>query len=90
MDLLDPQPGDRILGLGCSDGVLTQKLQEMGCQVIGVDASPELVSVASALGLNIRLIDGYKLDFDNEFDAVFSNAALHWMNRHPDHVVSGV
>ncbi len=90
MDLLDPQPGDRILDLGCSDGVLTQKLQEMGCQVIGVDASPELVSVASALGLNIRLIDGYKLDFDNEFDAVFSNAALHWMNRHPDHVVSGV
>ncbi len=90
VELLDPQPGDRILDLGCGDGVLTQKLQELGCQVIGVDASPEFVSVASALGLNIRLMDGYKLDFDNEFEAVFSNAALHWMNRHPDHVVFGV
>jgi len=79
MDLLAPRAGERILDLGCGDGVLTRELADLGCRVIGADASPELVDAARALGLDVRVIDGQALAFENDFDAVFSNAALHWM-----------
>lgn len=77
--LLDPQPGERILDLGCGDGALTQAIVAAGAAVVGVDASPELVAAARDLGLDARVGDGAHLDFSAEFDAVFSNAALHWM-----------
>jgi trans-aconitate methyltransferase len=89
LDLLNPQAGERILDLGCGDGALTAKLLEFGCDVVGVDASPEFVQAAQQLGLDARLMDGQNLTFDREFDAVFSNAALHWM-KEPDRVISGV
>ena len=89
VDLLDPKPGERILDLGCGDGVLTRELAERGCEVVGVDASPEMIEAALALGVDARVMDGHSLAFENEFDAVFSNAALHWMNR-PDQVLAGV
>ncbi len=87
--LLNPQPGERILDLGCGDGVLTEKLVEAGAEVVGVDASAEMIDAARARGLDARVIDGEKLDFDREFDAVFSNAALHWM-LDPGAVAAGV
>lgn len=77
--LLDAQPGERILDLGCGDGVLTKKLQDMGCEVLGIDPSPEFIQAASELGLNVSLQDATEMDFDDEFDAVFSNAVLHWI-----------
>lgn len=89
LDLLDPRPGERILDLGCGDGVLTRELAERGALVVGVDSSPEMVQAARALGVDARVMDGEELTFDNEFDAVFSNAALHWMKR-PDRVLAGV
>ena len=89
VDLLDPKPGERILDLGCGDGALTEKLVAAGCTVVGVDPSPEMVAAAQARGLDVRLIDGQALNFEDEFDAVFSNAALHWMKR-PDAVIDGV
>lgn len=89
IDLLDPRPGERILDLGCGDGILTRQLAERGCEVVGVDASPEMIEAALALGVDARLMDGHELSFENEFDAVFSNAALHWMKR-PDRVLAGV
>jgi SAM-dependent methyltransferase len=89
VELLDPLPGERILDLGCGDGVLTAKLAEMGCNVVGVDGSAAQVEPARKLGLDARVMDGEKLSFDGEFDAVFSNAALHWM-RDPEAVISGV
>lgn len=76
---LDPQPGERILDLGCGDGVLTERIADMGADVVGVDASEDLVAAARARGLDVRLGDGQALAFDGEFDAAFSNAALHWM-----------
>jgi SAM-dependent methyltransferase len=89
LELLDPQPGERILDLGCGDGALTVKLAAAGASVVGADSSAELVAAARALGLDARVVDGQALAFDAEFDAVFSNAALHWMTR-PDDVISGV
>jgi len=87
--LLAPRPGERILDLGCGDGVLTAKLAEMGCEVVGVDASDEQIAAARKLGLDARALAGESLPFRNEFDAVFSNAALHWMLR-PAEVIAGV
>lgn len=89
VEMLAPRPGDRILDLGCGDGVLTRALVEAGAEVVGVDASPEMVEAARARGLDARVMDGRRLDFDAEFDAVFTNAALHWMRDLPA-VIGGV
>src|SRR5262245_15350099 len=79
LERLAPQPGERILDLGCGDGTLTVKLVERGAEVIGVDASPEMLAAARDRGLDARLMDVRQLTFDAEFDAVFSNAVLHWI-----------
>lgn len=89
IEWLAPRPGERILDLGCGDGTLTAKLVEQGCDVIGVDASPQQVAAAKRLGLNAVVADGAALPFDARFDAVFSNAALHWMKQ-PEPVIEGV
>jgi len=89
IQLLAPRPGERILDLGCGDGVLAARLIEMGCEVVGVDASELQVEAARKLGVDARVIAGEALRFHDEFDAVFSNAALHWMLR-PDEVIAGV
>jgi trans-aconitate methyltransferase len=89
VELLAPRAGERILDLGCGDGVLTEKLVALGCEVVGVDASAAQVEGCRARGLDCRVANGEALDFDGEFDAVFSNAALHWMRR-PDAVIAGV
>ena len=89
IELLAPRAGERILDLGCGDGALTAKLQAMGMEVVGVDASPDQISAAQNLGLDARLMSGEDLRFDAEFDAVFSNAAMHWMID-ADAVIEGV
>ena len=89
-DLLHPQPGERILDLGCGDGALTEKIAAAGAQVVGVDASSDMVAAAIRRGLHARVMDAHTLDFSSEFDAVFSNAAMHWMKRDPDTVIEGV
>jgi trans-aconitate methyltransferase len=89
VDRLKPVPGERILDLGCGDGSLTLRLEEAGADVIGVDASPSMVAAALARGLDARVMDAAQLTFRDEFDAVFSNAALHWM-LDPDAVLGGV
>ena len=89
LDLLAARAGERILDLGCGDGVLTAKLAALGCAVVGVDGSAAQMEAARRLGLDARVMDGEKLSFDAEFDAVFSNAALHWM-RNADAVIAGV
>jgi trans-aconitate methyltransferase len=76
---LDAKPGERILDLGCGDGVLSAELAQRGAKVIGVDTSEDLLAAARKRGIDARHMDGQKLTFQGEFDAVFSNAALHWM-----------
>jgi SAM-dependent methyltransferase len=89
VELLAPRASERILDLGCGDGVLTAKLASMGCHVIGVDSSAPQIDAAQKIGLDARVMNGEALKFDGEFDAVFSNAALHWM-RNPAKVIAGV
>jgi SAM-dependent methyltransferase len=89
LDLLAPRAGERVLDLGCGDGVLTAKLIAAGCDVVGVDADPAMVAAAQARGIDARLGDARRLDFAGEFDAVFTNAALHWVGQ-PDVVTAGV
>ena len=90
LELLQPQSGERILDLGCVDGVLTEKLAAAGATVVGVDGGPDMVAAARKRGLDAHVMDGQKLTFNCEFDAVFSNAAIHWMKDDPDGVIAGV
>ncbi|AKM10170.1 class I SAM-dependent methyltransferase [Croceicoccus naphthovorans] len=83
LDLLAPVAGESILDLGCGDGVLTARIAETGADVLGHDADAGLLARAKERGLAVRQGDGQALDYDDAFDAVFSNAALHWMPDHP-------
>ncbi len=80
VELLAPRPDERILDLGCGDGALTEALVAAGARVIGIDSSVEMVGAARARGLDARVMGGTALTFVDAFDAVFSNAALHWMS----------
>lgn len=79
LDLLDPRPGERILDVGCGEGSLTRRIAERGAEVLGIDNSPEMVAAARAQGIDALLLDASDLQFVAEFDAAFSNAALHWV-----------
>ncbi|NBC67072.1 MAG: methyltransferase domain-containing protein [Bacteroidetes bacterium] len=89
LKLLDPKPDERILDIGCGDGTLTVKIAEIARDVIGIDSSESMVLSARERGLNAVLMSGDSITYENEFDAVFTNAALHWI---PDYesVISGV
>ena len=89
VELLAPQPGEHILDLGCGDGALTEKLAASGAHVTGVDASPTMLTEARKRGLRVLQMQGEELTFEQQFDAVFSNAALHWM-RDQQAVIAGV
>ena len=89
LELLAPRPGERILDVGCGEGTLTAEIVTRGATVVGIDSSQDMIEAARARGLDARLIDAEALPFENEFDAVFSNAALHWMRNH-DAVLDGV
>jgi ubiquinone/menaquinone biosynthesis C-methylase UbiE len=79
---LDAQSGEYILDLGCGDGQLTQRIQSSGARVLGVDASPQMVEAARARGIEAEQANAEQLPFrDATFDAVFSNAALHWVRE---------
>jgi trans-aconitate methyltransferase len=89
LDLLAPRAGERVLDLGCGDGVLTRRLVELGCDVVAIDASAAQVDAAKARGLDARVMDAESLTFEGQFDAVFSNAVLHWIGR-ADAMIAGV
>jgi len=88
VELLALTAGERVLDVGCGDGALTATLAAAGARVVGVDTSEAFVAAARARGLDARVLSGEALTFDGEFDAVFSNAALHWMKR-ADAVIDG-
>jgi trans-aconitate methyltransferase len=83
LDLLAPQTGERVLDVGCGEGSLTAKIAARGADVVGVDADENMVQAARAAGLDARRMDARDMPFRAEFDAAFSNAALHWMKPMP-------
>lgn len=80
LEWLNPQPGEYILDLGCGDGQLTQRIGDSGSHVLGADASPDMVAAARERGVEAEQANAEQLPFrDGTFDAVFSNAVLHWV-----------
>ena len=79
MQDLAPQRGEQILDLGCGDGELAEVLMRLGCDVVGIDSSAGLIEAAKRRGVKARLDDAQAIEYDAAFDAIFSNAALHWM-----------
>ena len=79
LELLDPQPGEHILDVGCGDGTLSLEIKQRGADVVGIDTSPSMIGAARAKGLDARLMDAAELKFSEAFDAAFSNATLHWV-----------
>ncbi|ASF44759.1 class I SAM-dependent methyltransferase [Methylovulum psychrotolerans] len=87
--LLNPQAQDKILDIGCGDGALTAQLQQYGCTVVGIDASPNMIARARQRGLTAFVQDACALSYQQEFTAVFSNAVLHWIHE-SDKVLQGI
>jgi trans-aconitate methyltransferase len=79
--LLQPQPGELILDLGCGTGHLTQTIAESGAQVIGIDSSTSMIETAQITypQLEFLVADAKDFTFASPFDAIFSNATLHWI-----------
>lgn len=83
VDLLAPQPGERILDLGCGTGQLTAQIAEAGAEIVGLDNSPAMIEEARRLHpqLEFKQADAHDFDVAKPFDAVFSNAVLHWITE---------
>ena len=81
LKLLAPQPSERILDVGCGTGHLTKAIADTGAHVVGIDSSAEMIAKASAEypDVEFHVADARDFSFDEPFDAVFSNAALHWV-----------
>jgi trans-aconitate methyltransferase len=81
VDLLAPKPGELILDLGCGSGELAQEIADYGAQVVGLDASADMLAKARQQypNLDFRLGDAVSFELPERFDAIFSNAALHWV-----------
>lgn len=91
LDWLEPQVQEIIIDLGCGSGDLTLKLVESGAQVIGIDASESMLAIAGSKVPEAQFLhqDGHSFSVEQEVDAVFSNAALHWMTR-PAEVIASI
>jgi trans-aconitate methyltransferase len=90
LDWLAPFPDERILDLGCGDGQLSKRIAATSAVVVGLDSSPQMADAARALGINVTIGNAEALPFESSsFDAVFSNAALHWVRNH-DAMLMGV
>jgi trans-aconitate methyltransferase len=83
LKILDPQPNEKILDLGCGTGRLTDAIAQSGALVTGMDLDISMLARAKEMYPNIRFeeADAHFFKTDARFDAVFSNAALHWMTR---------
>lgn len=91
INLLAPEKGERILDLGCGTGDLAKTLHDLGVEVVGADHSEAMVQQAKSKYPDLQFVvqDATKMTYENEFDAVFSNAVLHWVKQ-PELALSGI
>ena len=82
ISLIDAKPGSFVIDLGCGSGALSEKLREKGYEVLGIDASEDMVKAASESYPDIRFVCGDAVSFKPErgADVVFSNAVMHWID----------
>ncbi|MCX6215742.1 methyltransferase domain-containing protein [Spirosoma sp.] len=83
LTLLNPKPDERILDLGCGTGELTAQIAESGAEVVGLDASPSMIAKARQSFPHLSFQEGDARNFgaNQPFDALFSNATLHWVKE---------
>lgn len=82
LDWLDAKPTESFLDVGCGDGQLTLRIASTGARVVGVDNSQEMLAAARSRGIDAHEGSAESLPFaDRSFDAVFSNAVLHWVYK---------
>ncbi len=79
VDLLNPIENEKILDLGCGDGTLAVEIKKFNIKVIAVDLSKSMVKKTKEKNIEAYVMSATELNFNNEFDAVFSNAVLHWV-----------
>ena len=91
LELLEAKPGERILDLGCGTGHLTAQIAATGAKVVGIDRSPEMIQQAREKhpALQFEVMAAQEMAFRKPFDAVFSNATLHWIKK-PERVITGI
>ncbi|HEY9819285.1 MAG TPA: class I SAM-dependent methyltransferase, partial [Candidatus Sericytochromatia bacterium] len=89
LELLSPQMGERILDLGCGTGQLTQEIAKRGAIAIGIDKAPTMISQAQKNypNLQFEVADATNFHVEEPFDAVFSNATLHWI-KEPERAIA--
>lgn len=86
LNLLEIKKGMKVLDLGCGNGALTKKLAEMGADIIGMDASYDMLEVARVNYPELTFLQGdaTKFTLDQPVDIIFSNAVFHWINNQDD------
>ncbi|RUM62071.1 MAG: SAM-dependent methyltransferase [Sulfurimonas sp.] len=89
VELLAPREGEKILDLGCGEGTLGLEIAKSGAEVHGIDLSVNMVRKAKKQGLNARVMDVVEMPYVEAFDAIFSNAVLHWV-REPKRAVEHI
>ncbi|MDG5818619.1 methyltransferase domain-containing protein [Natronococcus sp. A-GB7] len=82
LELLEPTAGERVLDLGCGTGELTAAVSDAGATAVGLDSSGEMIATAREAHPDCSFVraDATTFDADEPFDAVLSNAALHWID----------
>jgi trans-aconitate methyltransferase len=80
--LLNPDPTESVLDLGCGTGQLTHRIESSANRVVGTDSALDMITQAKENFPELSFVrsDARTLPFDHSFDAVFSNAVLHWIN----------
>lgn len=91
LKLLEPKPGMTILDIGCGNGILTHRISQKGADVTGIDSSEEMLRLAESNypALKFYRINALELPYAEEFDAVFSNAVFHWIDKQ-DKLIYGI
>jgi len=81
VDLLDPRPGEKILDAGCGEGTLAEEIERREAKVVGIDTSAEMVEACRSRGIEAQVCSVTNIPWHETFDAVFSNAVLHWVKE---------